>query len=560
MKTTTSNLDLNDAIVGDFGVKMTGARKDQVLTPTRSTSNTDMRTLPFAKLWPKSSVTNIKNTALACVTHCLRADVLPKPRNAYKLERWLKATRDTLALLQSLERDGVDKFRAEMRLSPLSYRSNLSASVDLLEQLPRGSWDRVTDVVNLKNAQIWEVGTGFVSRAYLSVRVDGESYSAPTLEALTSLVQIKLATAPVKTSTTRFEVRGNSHVGYFVNKKGDPERRILAKFETIDAAFTYIRDERAALLEEWETTKNRLNVKKTDLRSDTNRPRVGIDHLQGRDVTPEMFLKTFGFRGVEFGNWVSQGGSVKDRQGMLNSAFEAFHDLARITGLPPAALSLNGTLGMAFGSRGSGWAAAHYEPGTVVINVTKTKGAGCLAHEWFHALDNYFQRMRNPSGIHRGAGDYLTQNPEAYYEHEQTKVRMSERTFRLTHLPHHGDAGQWELVKEVDALLAKSFSALVEAVRTSPMRTRAARIDKGKGDGYWSRTIELTARSFENYVIEKMTQEGYHNDYLANVIPAARFVRDKGRYPYLRAEELPPIIETFDRAFERVVQIETAAF
>ena len=28
----------------------------------------------------------------------------------------------------------------------------------------------------------------------------------------------------------------------------------------------------------------------------------------------------------------------------------------------------------------------------MVINLTKTKGAGTLAHEWFHALDNYLLR------------------------------------------------------------------------------------------------------------------------------------------------------------------------
>ena len=30
----------------------------------------------------------------------------------------------------------------------------------------------------------------------------------------------------------------------------------------------------------------------------------------------------------------------------------------------------------------------------LVINLTKTRGAGTFAHEWFHALDNYFQRKR----------------------------------------------------------------------------------------------------------------------------------------------------------------------
>jgi len=79
---------------------------------------------------------------------------------------------------------------------------------------------------------------------------------------------------------------------------------------------------------------------------------------------------------------------------MLNQAYDALHDLANIIGIPPQAVSLNGSLGLAFGSRGAGWASAHYEPDTLVINLTKPRGAGCLAHEFFHALDHYFSETK----------------------------------------------------------------------------------------------------------------------------------------------------------------------
>ena len=49
---------------------------------------------------------------------------------------------------------------------------------------------------------------------------------------------------------------------------------------------------------------------------------------------------------------------------------------------------VDGSLGLAFGARGVGGknaALAHYEPDTKVINLTKYGGAGCVAHEWFHA-------------------------------------------------------------------------------------------------------------------------------------------------------------------------------
>lgn len=108
--------------------------------------------------------------------------------------------------------------------------------------------------------------------------------------------------------------------------------------------------------------------------------------VAGRD-----FMDTFGFRGVEFGNWNNQ----DERQEVMNHAYDALLDLAEVLDLPPKALSLNGDLGLAFGARGQGLsgAKAHYETDYGVINLTKMSGAGSLAHEWFHAADHYFGRQ-----------------------------------------------------------------------------------------------------------------------------------------------------------------------
>jgi len=121
----------------------------------------------------------------------------------------------------------------------------------------------------------------------------------------------------------------------------------------------------------------------------TNIERTGPDYRKGKDKTGDEILSEFGFRGGEFGNWTNQA----DRQQSLNEVYDALMDLADTLKIPPKALSLNGELGIAFGARGGGSAAAHYEPGRVVINLTKTRGAGALAHEWSHGVDDYFGRM-----------------------------------------------------------------------------------------------------------------------------------------------------------------------
>ncbi|CAM3654047.1 LPD1 domain-containing protein [Bordetella flabilis] len=116
--------------------------------------------------------------------------------------------------------------------------------------------------------------------------------------------------------------------------------------------------------------------------------RSGQDWRGGRDIQADDLLEHFGFRGVEFGNWLPQ----DERQQVLNMAFDALCDLAAALKVPPKGLSLGGNLGVAFGSRGSGGrnaALAHYEPARRVINLTRMNGAGFLAHEWMHALDHH---------------------------------------------------------------------------------------------------------------------------------------------------------------------------
>ncbi len=115
-----------------------------------------------------------------------------------------------------------------------------------------------------------------------------------------------------------------------------------------------------------------------------NIERTGVDHRNGEDVTGDDMLKTFRFRGGEFGNWLSE----QDRQQSLNHAYDALMDLSQSMGIPSEALSLGGRLSFAFGARGKSKAAAHYEPARRVINLTKMNGAGSLAHEFGHAFDH----------------------------------------------------------------------------------------------------------------------------------------------------------------------------
>lgn len=110
------------------------------------------------------------------------------------------------------------------------------------------------------------------------------------------------------------------------------------------------------------------------------------------NITEDDLCKLVPFRGIQYGNWATQA----ERQEMLNMAYDAMSDLALALGVSPQYLAIpvpegqeTKTLGLALGARGRGGnAAAHYEPSVHVINLTKTKGGGSLAHEWMHAYDH----------------------------------------------------------------------------------------------------------------------------------------------------------------------------
>ena len=131
--------------------------------------------------------------------------------------------------------------------------------------------------------------------------------------------------------------------------------------------------------------------------------RTGPDYRGNRDVIGQDYLDAFAFRGGEFGNWMTQ----NDRRASLNMGFDALKDLAAVLKISEKDISYQGTLSIAFGARGSGNAAAHYEPLRKVINLTKMHGAGSLAHEWWHGLDDYL-------GVEMGAKGFLSEQSRLY--------------------------------------------------------------------------------------------------------------------------------------------------
>ncbi len=191
------------------------------------------------------------------------------------------------------------------------------------------------------------------------------------------------------------------------------------------------------------------------------------------NVSPQRLQDEFGFRGVNFGRegWINQ----NERQAYLNHAYDGLLDLAELLDVPPKALSLNGLLGIAFGAQGRGGSnAAHFVPGVNEINLTKTKGAGTLAHEWGHALDHYFGTQ---AGLSKSAEPFLSEHAER--------------------------AVSGEIRPEIVA----RFKAIVDAMNKRAMTEEEARTQTNSYRSVALRSLEGWLATFKNMLVSAKDKE-----------------------------------------------------
>lgn len=261
-----------------------------------------------------------------------------------------------------------------------------------------------------------------------------------------------------------------------------------------------------------EIAQNALSAKKGKVKikteNDKMRERVGEDYRSGRDITTNELLDTFGFRAIEFGNYVSQ----KERQSFLNNIYDSLMDMSKILGISPKGLSLGGKLAIAYGARGKSAASGHYEPYKNVINVTKTSGNGVFAHEWMHALDYYFSNF-NPENIYSSAP--------------------------------HATSGEYK--SDIRDEVKSSFDNLMSVIKASDYYKRSVALNE-----YYSSDTELAARALQDYIIRKLEERGQVNDFLSNHITPEEWSGSEKTYPFPSGKEVETIGEAFNNLFDTI--------
>lgn len=517
-------------VIEDFGEKIEGARKDYAQKLSDASRN-DPAAVPLSQAFPEPDYDRLAESGIPAravsVIHALRDSIGAKPRNGWRLAQYTKQLQTIREIARQIVNRELDSKQLDKVLAnPLFNR--IRESAELYEKLGHskslkgyrlslGNYSVFGGVEYKPPKLIWTVSDSTGGRyrdvAFGDTREEAVANFKKYLDRETGEDRTRIKFGI-------FQYRPGAGAGkagkVFIGKKVGSNTIELKRFDTAAEAREYLGSHQQELEE---LLKLKQYVPAT--RSDVNRGRIGQDYRGGKDVTPEMFQEKFGFRGVQFGNWV---GKTEERQQNLNEAYDALHDLAGLLNVSTQALSLNGELGLAFGARGKGGvdpASAHYEPGQVVINLTRRNGAGSLAHEWFHALDNYFSRKGGvPTGYLSSGkrGDFAGVRPEMV------------QAFRKVIAELHDKTGIFD---------------------------RSERLDEVRSKPYWSTDIEVAARAFESYLHDRIEAAGGSSDYLVNLVGESAFTTDMLKaiggktdlqdvYPYPAQKESAAVKKIFD--------------
>lgn len=361
--------------------------------------------------------------------------------------------------------------------------------------------EELFDTKEAAEAKAAEMDTDAIVKRQIAERIEGEKKTDEAEQMKTDepkkkkLPHIGFYSFPYKIEENGQKTYGKRTPTIAVLEKNSPtgEDYIFRQFDTEAEGWKYYKDHLEDMQKEIEDILEAAGPKKlTFFRP--NEPRAGEDYRKEEDITPEKLSETFGLRGVQFGNWAGDA----DRQRALNETYDALLDLCGETGLEPRMIGLAGELGMAFGARGTGGFNAHYEPVQVVINLTKTKGAGSLAHEWMHAVDNFLSR------------------------HDGDAIGMiSDKAKKKSY-----GSGYRE-----DLAAAQKISNKIE---DSNYTRRCHRY----GD-YWNRPHEKWARLFAEWVCHRIEEKGGSSHFLSRGVDASLFdrMKDTNYELYLRKTE-----------------------
>ncbi|MEI6574815.1 MAG: LPD1 domain-containing protein [Bacteroidota bacterium] len=219
------------------------------------------------------------------------------------------------------------------------------------------------------------------------------------------------------------------------------------------------------------------------LKADTLRP--GFKFPANFDpFDQDPILKAFRVKGFDYGNWVN----MDERFNFLLGGYMAMQDVTTVLGCGKN-FGMNRRLGIAYGARGKGGhAAAHFEPWSFMINLTKNMGWHSLGHEYGHALDYYFGLYVEPGDSGALSGGSSTARIVPLNNLSKTSLRYAVN----------------------DLLNSILTTTVARKLIASPLSVRL----NNTGAEYYNRRNEIFARLFEQWLLYTLKQKGIKNFFL----------------------------------------------
>ena len=492
--------------INDFGQKIGGARKDLYQAANEWAEKlADITAEALTKAGGVSKLVRLPNLESMAAAGAISADqaraalviwrgIERKPQGRYRADRWAERTRARLEAAAAII-TGTEPTTDEVADIIKTARESAEFAVITAANWPADPFTFGNYTVKYyiySEPQKLRIIGGHYYRGEAST---DPADIARQLREMTAADAEKAAES--RAAGPRLGVYHTSdYTRYFIAVENKCEI-VLKVCDTYQEATEAARNERAELLAKYEALRTF-----PALRRAWNRPRIGKE-WHAEDVTPEQFAAAIPFKGVEFGNWLNQ----DERAALLNSAFDGFHDLADLLGIPAAAVSLGGMLNFSFATRGHAGSAAHFDSMYNTINLNKRNGAGCMAHEWLHACDHF-------AAVLAGRGSCTS----------------------------WGEAFATECNKESDHPADIAARELVAAIRKMDYYTRSRnyQIISGKSQGgadYYTQPCELAARGFEGVILYLLNCAGGCSDFLVNLQSWRDFERDdaghrRDCYPY----------------------------
>ncbi|EIX4823807.1 hypothetical protein MG369_005074, partial [Escherichia coli] len=352
------------AKIEDFGEEIKGAAKHRYAqlaeTLGKTLEDRDYFTQPLSKVFPKPDYAKLANEGADADTLAMialyRSDIPAKTKlNAVKWVESVKSIRTSVAgMLEGKVTAGRLAEWMEGRMP-----SRYADTWQLLRTLPPSQMDKasayrvVSGVYQAAGGKRYDPSQKLYSLRNKDNKGSNLFFSESRDELLTkakawfaeqeekSRAKGDEKTAPSPDDKISFDVYRNTRSGDIFIAYGKNKMRVRGGFKSASDARKYIDSHRDELVRH---VKEMREISREEQRNATNRDRTGPERRKG-DVSPEQFSDAFGFRGVQFGNYVEG----PRRQADLNRAYDSLHDLADVLNVPTKALSLNGRLGLAFG-------------------------------------------------------------------------------------------------------------------------------------------------------------------------------------------------------------------